>query len=158
MESILVGREVHESNKLQGSENYAIWSFKVHTVLQREKLWSVINPNTNRGASDFETSAQSGSRASTASADNIMTTSAVPTTVTATRAEALATPLITNLDDLRYRAIGIIVPTIRDSLVPHIMNLEDPRLVWIKLQDLFESKSMNRRMSIKSQLYNLKMS
>ena len=38
------------------------------------------------------------------------------------------------------------------------MNLEDLRLVWIKLRDLFESKSMNRRMSIKSQLYNLKMS
>jgi hypothetical protein len=157
MESVLIGQEVPESSKLQGPQNYAIWSFKVRTVLQREKLWSVVNPDTNRGASDSETSAQSGSGASTTPADNTTTTSTVATAATATRAEAPVAPLITNLEDLRYHAIGIIVPTIRDSLVPHIMNLEDPRLVWIKLRDLFESKSMNRRMSIKSQLYNLKM-
>jgi hypothetical protein len=52
----------------------------------------------------------------------------------------------------------VIVPTVHDSIAPHIMHISNPRLVWIKLRDLSESKSMNRRLSIKSQLYSLRMS
>jgi hypothetical protein len=52
----------------------------------------------------------------------------------------------------------IIVPTVHDSITLHIMHISDPRLVWIKLRDFYESKSMNRRLSIKSQFYSLRMS
>jgi hypothetical protein len=51
----------------------------------------------------------------------------------------------------------IIIPTIKDSIMPHIMNIDDPRQVWIKLRSLYLNSSMNRRLSLKSQLYSLKM-
>jgi hypothetical protein len=41
--------------------------------------------------------------------------------------------------------------------MPHIMNIDDPRQVWIKLRSLYQNSSMNRRLSLKSQLYSLKM-
>jgi hypothetical protein len=45
----------------------------------------------------------------------------------------------------------------KDSIMPHIMNISDPRKIWIKLWNLYQSSSMNRRLSLKSQLYSLKM-
>jgi hypothetical protein len=41
--------------------------------------------------------------------------------------------------------------------MPHIMNISDPHRMWIKLRTLYQSNSMNRRLSLKSQLYNLNM-
>jgi hypothetical protein len=38
------------------------------------------------------------------------------------------------------------------------MHIHDPRLVWIRLRDLYESKSINRRLTLKQQLYSLRMS
>jgi hypothetical protein len=59
MESVLVGREVPESSKLQGAQNYAIWAFKVRTILQRERVWAIVNPDdsssTSSGVPDWET-------------------------------------------------------------------------------------------------------
>jgi hypothetical protein len=60
-------------------------------------------------------------------------------------------------EDLRYRATRIIVPIVRDSIMPHIMHIDDPRKTWIKLINLYQSNSMNRHLSLKSQLYSLKM-
>jgi hypothetical protein len=174
MESVLVGREVPESSKLQGAQNYAIWAFKVCPVLQKERVWAIVNPDdsssTSSGAPDSETrSTQSAaySGATTTPARAFVSTNtggalnlpSNPSATTQIDAPAVAaTSPSFSIEDQRYRAIGIIVPTLKDSLVPHIMNLQDPMLVWIKFRDLFESTSMNRRMSIKSQLYNLKMS
>ena len=161
MESVLVGREVPESSKLQGPQNYALWSYKVRTVLQRERLWGVVNPDLLPGAAFSAMSAQSGSTTSDTQSHAPAAPIVVPS-VSAPRPEVAPASSVgqqaNSPEDLRYRALGIIVPTLCDSLVPHIMNLADPRLVWIKLRDLFESKSMNRRMSLKSQLYSLKMS
>jgi hypothetical protein len=38
MESVLSNQDVSESSKLGGAPNYAIWSFKVRTVLQGERV------------------------------------------------------------------------------------------------------------------------
>jgi hypothetical protein len=46
---------------------------------------------------------------------------------------------------------------VSDSLLPHIMSVRDPRLVWVKLRDLYQPKSMNRQLILKQQLYSLKM-
>ena len=37
------------------------------------------------------------------------------------------------------------------------MNLSHPRKMWIKLQDFYESKSINMRLTLNFQLYSLKM-
>ena len=181
MESALVGWEVPESSKLQGPQNYALWAFKVRTVLQRERLWHIVNPDPlpvplASSADSGSTSAAPFSRApapgsietatsltdATASLPSIATAPLLADIAPATRPAVLPSPAAPShphtAEDLRYRAIGIIVPTLRDSLAPHIMNLADPKLVWLKLRDLFESKSINRRMILKSQLYSLKMS
>ena len=173
MESALLGREVPESSKLQGPSNYALWAFKVRTVLQRERLWTIVSPDSLPAPGD--STAHSGSTSATTHSST-PAPAQLPATagLTAPIPDAPSTPpsappraahstatspsLPYTPEDLRYKAIGIIVPTLSDSLVPHIMNLTDPRLVWVKLRDLFESKSMNRRMTLKSQLYSLKMS
>jgi hypothetical protein len=58
---------------------------------------------------------------------------------------------------MKFKAMRIIVPIVYDSIAPHIIHIFDPRSVWIKLRDLYKSKSMNRRLTIMSQLYSLQM-
>ncbi len=38
------------------------------------------------------------------------------------------------------------------------MHMREPSQMWEKLRSLFESKSTNRRLALKNQLYNLRMS
>jgi hypothetical protein len=59
METVLSGREVPESHKLFGSSNYALWSFKVHTVLQGERLWKYVDPDLMSGSSVSNSGASS---------------------------------------------------------------------------------------------------
>jgi hypothetical protein len=61
------------------------------------------------------------------------------------------------LEEKCHKANRIILPTVKDSLYSHIMHITDPRLIWIKLRDLYESKSMNKRLSLNSDLYTIKM-
>jgi hypothetical protein len=65
MESVLSDQEVPESSKLQGASNYDLWSYKVRTILQGEKLWSVVDPDVTlgSGASITTTTANSGEAA-----------------------------------------------------------------------------------------------
>jgi hypothetical protein len=60
MESVLSGRDIPEGSKLLGAKNYAIWSFKVRTVLQGEHVWHVVDPITTP-ISESASSSQSGS-------------------------------------------------------------------------------------------------
>jgi hypothetical protein len=94
--------------------------------------------------------------------ENSNTTTATPSStsapILATSASPTTTPLETQSDDdLRYRATRIIVLIVKDSIMPHIMNIIDSRRIWIKLCSLYQSSSMNRHLSLKSQLYSLKM-
>jgi hypothetical protein len=154
MESVLSGRDIPESSKLLGAKNYAIWSFKVRTVLQGERVWHVVDPIT-APISESASSSQSGS----GSDIGTLTTPDGGTSKEKQPTSPPSTPVSTlNLEDTKYKAMRVIVPTVHDSIAPHIMHISDPRLVWIKLRDLYKSKSMNRQLSIKSQLYSLRMS
>ena len=44
MESVLSGREVPESSKLQEVSNYTLWAFKTTNSLYSEKLWRLVDP------------------------------------------------------------------------------------------------------------------
>jgi hypothetical protein len=147
MDSVSSVREVPESSKLIGDSNYVIWSYKVRTVLQSEKAWKVVNPDTSNDSPGASSSVDSG-------------TSSISETMGKTKdASSPAAPAapFPDLEELRHKAVRIIVATVKDALVPYIMHMIDPRDVWIKLRDLFESKSMNRRLTLKSKLYSLKM-
>jgi hypothetical protein len=154
MENVLSGREVTESSKLDGI-NYTLWSFKLGTILQGERVWQVVDPN------NLPQTPRSSSLTTHATPANLGESSVVNTAASVLaggNTKVTATPQATHNDEnLRYCAMHIIIPTIKDSIMPHIMNIDDARQVWIKLLSLYQNSSMNRRLSLKSQFYSLKM-
>ena len=137
-------RDVAEGSKLQGISNYPLWSFKASNALKREKLWDLVSPRT-------PTSASTESEGST--------TSGITITAAAKgkKIQDEAAVDLEELDDRRLKAIGIITTTVQDTLLPHIMYLPEPRDMWLKLKVLYESKSTNRKLALKTQLYNLRL-
>ena len=55
------------------------------------------------------------------------------------------------------RAKRIIVDSIKDHLIPHVSPLETPKKMYDALARLFESQNINRRMTLRTQLKNVKM-
>jgi hypothetical protein len=159
MEFVLNGREVPEFSKLQGAQNYAIWSFRVRTTLQAEGLWKLVESNVPRIIPSGITGALS-SQFGVATGDLGNTTDLSKETA-ATKEKSISdgpNPVSPpNLDSEKARALRYIVQMVKDSLVPLIMMMSDPRVVWVKLRDLYKPKSMNRHLILKSQLYALKM-
>jgi hypothetical protein len=142
MESVLSGREVLEVSKLQGASNYALWFYKVRTILQGERLWGVVDPDVALASEASQTTVDSGE------SSNPTTTMTLGVTASAPAAPATTSSWIQRDEDLRYRATRIIVPTMKYSIMPHIMNISDPRRIWIKLRNLNQSSSTNRLLSL----------
>ncbi len=55
------------------------------------------------------------------------------------------------------QAKRIIVDSIKDHLIPHVSPLETPKQMYDTLARLFESQNINRRMTLGTQLKNVKM-
>ncbi len=55
------------------------------------------------------------------------------------------------------RAKRIIVDSIKDHLIPHVSPLETPKKMYDALATLFESQNINRRMTLRTQLKDVKM-
>ncbi len=51
----------------------------------------------------------------------------------------------------------IIANSIKDHLIPHVPPLETPKKMYDDLGRLFESENINRRMTLRTQLKNVKM-
>jgi hypothetical protein len=154
MESVLSGREVPESSKLQGVQNYTIWLFRVCTILQVEGLWRLVDPNvfeivslgTSGASSSIHLGAATGEPGDASNSSKQTTT----TTKGKSPSDGSASAKQTHLDSEKACALRHIVQTVKGSLVPLIMMMSDPRIVWIKLRDLYKSKFMNRRLTLKS--------
>jgi hypothetical protein len=77
----------------------------------------------------------------------------LPTLVSTQASTSMSTPaspaVPIDIEELKFRALRVITMTVKDSLLSHIMHIHDPRLVWIHLRDLYKSKSMNRRLTLK---------
>jgi hypothetical protein len=154
MESVLSAREVPESSKLHGTQNYALWSFKLRTLLQGERVWRVVDPLSEIGVPPPNSGDSSSATSSTTGkAPAAPVVPLAPATPTSTPSSAAAT----DIEDLKFRALRYIIGSVTDSLLPHVMHIPDPRIAWIRLRDLFEPKTMNRRLTLKSQLYGLLM-
>jgi hypothetical protein len=134
MESVLSGREVPESSKLQGLANYALWSFKLRTILQGEKLWRVVDPDLASGTSSFTSRALSSTGHAASTTTNQGAAPQPSPTQTSPPTTSTAAP---DLDDLRYRALRMIITSVSDSLLPHVLNISDPRTAWLKLRELY---------------------
>ena len=55
------------------------------------------------------------------------------------------------------KAQRILADSIKDHLIPHVSSLQTPKEMYDALARLFEGKNINRKMSIKTQLKNIKM-
>ena len=54
------------------------------------------------------------------------------------------------------KAKGIFVDSIKDHLIPHVSSLETPKEMFDSLTKLFEGKNINRKMTLRNQLKNVK--
>ena len=55
------------------------------------------------------------------------------------------------------KAKRIIVDSIKDHLVPHVSSLKTPKQMFDALSRLYEGKNINRKMTLRTQLKNVKM-
>ena len=55
------------------------------------------------------------------------------------------------------RAKMIIVDSIKDHLIPHVSSLKTPKEMFDALTKLYEGKNINRKMTLRIQLKNVKM-
>jgi len=51
----------------------------------------------------------------------------------------------------------IIVDSIKDHLIPHVSSLDTPKEMFEALTRLFEGKNINQKMTLRTQLKNVKM-
>ena len=69
--------------------------------------------------------------------------------------------MLPNLQDLRDCSCNkddYCAHSYRCNLIPHIMEIEDPKIMRIKLEDMFQSRSMDKRWTLESQsFYSLKL-
>ena len=50
----------------------------------------------------------------------------------------------------------IIADSIKDHLIPHVSSLKTPKAMFYALTKLFEGKNINRKMTLRNQLKNVK--
>ena len=55
------------------------------------------------------------------------------------------------------KAKRIIANTIKDHLIPHVSSLKTPKQMFVALSRLYEGKNINRKMTLRTQLKNVKM-
>ena len=55
------------------------------------------------------------------------------------------------------KAKRIIADSIKDHLIPHVSSLKTPKQMFDALSPLYEGKNINRKMTLRTQLKNVKM-
>lgn len=55
------------------------------------------------------------------------------------------------------KAKRIIADSIKDHLIPHVSSLKTPKQMFDALSQLYEGKNINRKMTLRTQLKNVKM-
>jgi hypothetical protein len=141
-------KDVPESMKLVGPSNYVIWSYKVRMILMQEGLWRFVEPVAAVASSSNSTGQTSGE-----STVIVNTTSSIP--VASVSAE-LSTPAPRETEQ-RYRARRIIISMVRDSIILSVIHLTNPQAIWLRLRNMCDIKSSSFRMSLKEQLYSLRL-
>lgn len=132
--------------KLEGQANYMIWSYKVKMFLMQEDLWRYISPATNSTSSSSSSSADSGIAANTEAGDT-----------GGEQGSGSAVPVANGDMERKIKACRIIIATVKDSLLLHVIHLTDPLAIWNKLRTMYDVQSPSRRLALKEKLYSLRM-
>ncbi len=133
---------IDNSSKLEGASNYGIWKFKIKTMLIREDLWDLVNPAVDQAlgvaevvdadATSGEVATQTAPRVSRARAQDATTTKR------------------------KYKALAIIVSSIRDELIPYVVDLDDSQTCWKTLQYLYETHNAARSLYFNNKLLSVR--
>jgi hypothetical protein len=117
-------------------------------ILMQEGLWRFVEPVAAVASSSNSTGQTSGE-----STVIVNTTSSIP--VASVSAE-LSTPAPRETEQ-RYRARRIIISMVRDSIILSVIHLTNPQAIWLRLRNMCDIKSSSFRMSLKEQLYSLRL-
>lgn len=140
--------------KLKGASDYSIWALKMKQIMLREKVWIVVDPSYN--IDDTSTSSDS-----TSSPNSGAVTGGAPPAVGAS-SSSTSTVLpntgqtVAELQELKNKAFALIILSVKDTIIPHLMSFFDPTLVWNKLKNLYESSSSARRLMLNHKLYTIR--
>jgi histone deacetylase 1/2 len=135
-------KDVPESMKLGGPENYVLWSYKVKMLLLQEGLWKHVQPTAVASTSSSSSSGNTGSGGTSGGGATII--SGGP-------------PSTTNEEEMRYRAVRIIISTLQESILLNVVHLTNPREIWEELRQMCEVESSAGRLALKEQLYSTKL-
>jgi hypothetical protein len=133
-------KEVPESMKLQGVHNYTIWCYKVMMMLMQEGWWRFIAPGDDSDTSSF------GQGGSTLETEEVPSYGVAPSIVPAR-----------NIATQRIKAGWLIISTLGDGVIIHVVHLTDPKEIWDRLDDKYNVKSSSRRLVLKEKLYSLRL-
>lgn len=127
-----------ETTKLVGAANYNVWKFRIRNVLQKEDLWDVVNHDPALGAIVAVPAA--------------LPDGADQAAIAVAQGEANRV-----LARRQTRALSLLCLSVRDEVIPHICELQDPAAVWLTIRSLYETTGNARKLLLKSKLYSLKL-
>jgi hypothetical protein len=170
----------NESDKLTGPENYLIWSHQVMQIFKRYKLWHLIHGDAARAQPSWEETADSTPQTSnvarpdpTRSRPALSTVDSTPEagtvarpepqlpwpSLTGTRPDIQATTDLITLEENIETCHDILTFTVHHTLIATLRGFgEDPKLVWQRLQQQFQSAAEQRKCNLCEQLNSLCMS
>lgn len=104
---------------MEGASNYGAWKVKIRTILTKEDLQGLVFPQGNDQNAKEVVINTRDARGVIGDASNCYL------------ALVLAIMTTTMVMKCRYKALAtIIITLIKDELIPHIVDEEDPRAVW----------------------------
>ena len=117
-----------EALKLMGSENYAIWKFRIKTLLQKEDLWEMVTIED----------ALAGQEGSDEDIDEVQMQSQYTYRQ-------------------KNHVWSLLCLLVRDEVIPHIANIEDLAQIWRTLKSLYENSGNAQKLYLESKLHSLRM-
>jgi hypothetical protein len=114
-------------NKLDGASNFIVWKMRIDLILSKNKVLDIVKGNIVEP--EFEEGKEK---------------------------EPQNVVVMEKFKDSDINAMGIIVDSIKDHLIPYISNLDSSKM-YDALTNLFSIKNIGQVMSLKNELRDMKM-
>ena len=138
-------------DKLEGSNNYPLWSFMVRNLLVAKDLWDLVFGDFPRpgGALQQSPSRRRQERESTPTSSTIEGGT--------TARQTIATQEQRRWDSRDAQAVALIALSVKKSVIPHIRSCRTSKVAWDTLEDLFQTRNAARISFLKREILNLRM-
>jgi hypothetical protein len=119
---------VKSENKLDGASNFRAWKTRIDLILTKNKVLDIVKGKIMKP--EFKEGEEKE-----------------PQNVAA----------MEKFKDVDINAMRIIVDSIKDHLIPYISHLDSSKKIYDALTNLFSVKNIGQVMSLKNELYDMKM-